>query len=312
MKNLKTLVTNLFLVTLSLFVISCRDLDVVDELGGDVEDVIEKGHDNWERVEIIIRQGHLHGANFHGNPEVDRPILPIVQKVVFEQTANGITRTIDKGNTLKKDDQVIEIVAAAAVGGRYSMEIVYYNTAGERINNQYLTPEQLSIHQHFFTVDRYTNFKTKEVFTAPSAEYFTQLYSYVYRDTTPEDRMLGGTGVELIKNNPVGLKGYFWFTPEAKNTRFNMAVKLAHFKSSKFDKGQMEPANNPSRRARLQSVTDFLQEIPFVVVGYDGLTDEEMEVYFQDVADYYGITVEQVEDYILNSEVNPESGSFWM
>ena len=124
--------------------------------------------------------------------------------------------------------------------------------------------------------------------------------------------MIGRDGSELIKNNPVGLKGYFHFTPEAKYTRFNMVVKLSHFMSSKFNNGQVEPANNPSRRARLQSVTDFWQEIPFVVIGNTGLTDEEIEVYLQDVADYYGITKKEVEDYILKSNVNPESSTFWL
>ena len=315
MKNLKTIISFLFLAVLNLVSISCsRDsVNVVNELGGNkTEDVIEKGHDNWAKVEIIIREGHLHGVNFHGNPETNRPILPAVQKIIFEQTPSGIRRTIDKGNSLKKNEDVIEVLASPKVGWRYSMEIIYYNTSGQRINYQYLTPEQLPIHQHFFTINSYSNYKTKEIFSALTAEFFTHLHSYVYRDTMPEDKMIGRDGSELIKNNPVGLKGYFHFTPEAKYTRFNMVVKLSHFMSSKFNNGQVEPANNPSRRARLQSVTDFWQEIPFVVIGNTGLTDEEIEVYFQDVADYYGITKKEVEEYILKSDVNPESSTFWL
>ena len=310
MKNLKTIISILFLAIISLLPTSCnRDgVEAVNELGNSTEDVVEKGHDDWAKVEIIIREGHLHGARFHGNVQTGRAILPALQKVTFEQTDKGIVRTIDKGNTLKKNEDVIEVVATPEEGGRYSMEIIYYNASGQRINYQYLTPEQLPIHQHFFTTSSYTNYKTKKVSFLPETEFFTQLYSYVYRDTMPEDKMQG----ELIKNNPVGLKGYFRFTKEAMFTTFNMKVKLSHFKSSKFNNGQIEPANNPSKRARLQSVTDFLQEIPFVVIAYNGFTDEETEQYLQDVADYYGITKKEVEDYILKSNVNPESSTFWM
>lgn len=313
--NFKNILSVLLVVFISIFMLSCSrdEATAVNELGTD-EEVIEKGHDNWARVEVIIRQGHLHGADFHGNPEMkDRPIIPIIQKVIFEQTSTGIKRTIDKGNSLKKDQEVIEIIASPKEGARYSMELIYYNASGERINYQYMTPEQLPIHQHFFTVKEYEDIKTKNIFKATSSDYFTNLYSYVYRDTNPEDQMVGQGGSSLIKNNPVGLKGYFHFKKESNLTRFNMRVHLAHFKSSKFNKdGKADEANNPSRRVRLASVTDFAQEIPFVVIGYDGITDEEVESYLQDVADYYGITTDEVEEYLIQSDADPESGSFWM
>lgn len=321
--NIQKFLLAILVVVMGLTAVSCRyEINVVDEVGGGTrpnreatpsgsDRDEEKGHDNWARVEITIRKGHLHGANFHGDPKWDIPIIPIIQKVVFENTPSGVKRTIDKGEKiLRKDDEAIVIIAAPdGSDRRYSMEIVYYNSSNERINYQFLTPEQLPIHQHFFTISEYVNFKTKEVFTAPKTEFFTDLHSYTYRDTTPEDKMLG-QGVELLKNNPVGLKGYFQFREKSNLTRFNMTVRLNHFKFSKFDKqGKADEAHNPSRRARLDSVTDFLQEIPFVVIGFDG---KDTDAYFEQIAEYYNITVEEVEDYILGSDIDPESSAFWM
>ncbi|MDO4763599.1 MAG: hypothetical protein Q4A00_04390 [Flavobacteriaceae bacterium] len=312
----------IFLAVFSLLMFSCRyDIHVYNEIpvegrlpvySSDYDK--EKGHDNWAKVEVIIRQGHLHGKNFHGNPELDIPILPMVQKVIFEQTPQGVKRTIDKGKSKRKDDDAIEVIASSEEGTRYAMEIIYYNSAGERINYQYLTPEQLPIHQHFFTVDKYTNFKTGRVFTAPKLEFFAHLYTYEYRDTNPDDQMFDrkNPNVKLL-GSPVGLKGYFLFKKELKQTRFNMVVRLNHFKQNKMGaNGKFEDANNPSRRARRQSVTDFYQKIPFVVVGYDGLTREETDQYFKDLAEYYGISEDDVEDYILGGDIDPESGGFWM
>lgn len=321
--NIQKFLLAILVVVMGLTVVSCRyEINVVDEVGGarpnkeatpsgsDRDE--EKGHDNWARVEIIIRKGHLHGANFHGDPKWDIPIIPIIQKVVFENTPSGVKRTIDKGeNMLRKDDEAVVIIAAPDNGDRrYSMEIIYYNSRNERINYQFLTQEQLPIHQHFFTISEYVNLKTKKIFTAPKTEFFTDLHSYVYRDTNPEDKMLGQSGTELLRNNPVGLKGYFQFKEKSKLTRFNMTVRLNHFKFSKFDsQGKADEANNPSRRARLQSVTDFLQEIPFVVIGFDG---SDSDAYFKEVAEYYNITTDEVEDYILGSDIDPESSAFWM
>lgn len=288
-----------------------HDKDGHDHEGDGQDHDHEKGHDNWAKVEIIIRQGHLHGSNFHGNPETNNPIIPIVQKVIFEQTPQGVERRIEKGNTLRKDNGMIEVIADSDQGARYAMEIIYYNSAGERINYQYMTPEQLPIHQHFFTIDKYSDLKTGKEYSAAKTTFFTNLHSYVYRDTNPEDQMFGQGGQLL--NNPVGLKGYFLFKKPSTRTKFDLVVRLNHFKGSKFDvNGKADDAINPSQRARLNSVTDFYQKIPIIVIGYNGLTPEENDQYFKDLAEYYGISEEQVEEYILESDVDPEKGTFWM
>lgn len=308
--NIQKIGTFLLLVMLSLFTLSCNR-DSVEETLAPTNEIAEKGHDEWAKVEIIIREGHLHGPKFHGNPESDMPILPKIQTITFEQIDGKIVRTIDKGNSLKKDIDAIEVASGY---GRYSMEIIYYDNHGERINYQFVEPNQINIHQHFFTVSEYSTLKNNELFTAPKGEYFTNLHEYTYRDTNPEDRMLGENGATLL-NNPVGLKGYFGFLKGG--IRFNMEIKLVHYYVSKFNaNGDADPANNPSLKRKAHT-TDLLQKIPFVVIGHNAPLDNETEDeavdrFHQEVADYYGITLEEVEDYIWGSNVDIESGSFWM
>lgn len=308
--NIQNLAKILVLAIFSIFVISCNR-DSVEETLPPTNELEEKGHDEWDRVEIIIREGHLHGALFHGNPEMNAPILPKTQKVIFTQENGKIVRTFDKGNTLKKDIEAIEVMAGH---GRYSMEIIYYDHHGDRINYQYLTPEQVNIHQHFFTISEYSDLKTNQLYTAPKGNYFTDLHYYTYRDTNPEDQMYGQSGVSLL-NNPVGLKGYFGFTKGS--IKFDLEVKLVHFHISKFNAdGSADPAHNPTSLKRKFHTTDFFQKIPFVVVAHndklEGETEEESyERYLQEIADYYGITIEEVEEYLW-TDIDPESGSFYM
>lgn len=302
--------TFLLLLIVSLFTLSCNR-DSVEETLAPTNELEEKGHDEWAKVEIIIREGHLHGAKFHGNPETDMPILPKIQRVIFTQEDGKIVRTIDKGNTLKKDIEVIEVTAGH---GRYSMEIIYYDNHGDRINHQFLEPDHINTHQHFFTISDYYTLTNNQLFSAPKGSFFTDLHHYTYRDTNPEDQMLGQNGAVLL-NNPVGLKGYFGFLKGG--IRFDMEVKLVHYYISKLNAdGSTDPANNPNLR-RKSHTTDFLQKIPFVVVGYNDTLENETESdfidrYFQEIADYYGISVDEVEEYILGSDADPESGNFWM
>ena len=37
------------------------------------------GHDRWGKVEFIIRKGHLHGKDFHGNIDGDDPYFKSVR-----------------------------------------------------------------------------------------------------------------------------------------------------------------------------------------------------------------------------------------
>lgn len=327
-QNFKTVITMLILAFVGLFAVSCDRNEPVNELK-------EKGHDNWTRVEIIVREGHLHGTSFHSNPfEVDIDsedgilYLPKEQKIIFEQNEKGIVvRHREDVQVLKIDGKFvqkyikrdpmhpIEVVTGTKLDDkgqpastRYSMEIVYYN-GQERINSQFISPEQIEYHQHFFTTKEYTNWMTGEKFS--SNRYFAdELYEYSYRDTNPEDKMIKSrnnpNGSEL-SNNPVGLKGYFYF---AKNyAKFNMSVNLAHLYVSKFKDGEASPANNPSAEILVNGTTDFKQEIPFIVVG----DKSNAEKFYKSAAQYYKTNEDVITDYIFADSVgSTESSNFWM
>ncbi|WP_406649663.1 hypothetical protein [Ornithobacterium rhinotracheale] len=51
----------------------------------------DKGHDEWSKVEIIFKDGHLHGASFHGNPDYsdDIKFFRREQKITFTQDDKG-------------------------------------------------------------------------------------------------------------------------------------------------------------------------------------------------------------------------------
>lgn len=46
------------------------------------------------------------------------------------------------------------------------------------------------------------------------------------------------------------------------------------------NKKQTDEANNPSKKARLGSVTDFYQKFRLAVVGYDGVTSNRDRTIF--------------------------------
>ena len=138
------------------------------------DEKIDKGHEEPAKVEMTIRRGHLHGVQFHGDFE---SIIAPVQKFKFEideNTKNWVRKDM-QGNILTENNPVVMIE-----GRYYSLEIVYYNAKGERMNNEFTTKEMLPIHQHFFEVYEYTDTKTQQV-----SKDTEGLLEYTYRDTDP-------------------------------------------------------------------------------------------------------------------------------
>lgn len=362
MKN-KLNIQKVFAIALMVFmsisaVISCnRDDDTPPAPKNELE---EKGHDNWTKVEIIVREGHLHGASFHGNPyllDIDLNdnvyFLPKEQIITFEQNAKGeVIKTRKDANVRvkgkDKDGQdiyevyyvtrdpnhPIEVTTGQKLdnngnpsGPRYSMEIVYYNGT-ERMNSQFITPEQIDYHQHFFTAKEYTNYKTGEVKRAKT--YFgDELFEYTYRDTDPEDKMIASrnnTEGSKLSNNPVGFKGYFYFAQDKKNVKFDMDIMLAHLYASKYKNGKAAPANFPSKDIIINGTTDFTASIPFVIIGDVGEIGgsdiqetgklDEADIFYKDLMEYYKIEDPIiVDDYLINksrSVIDAESSRFWL
>lgn len=338
--NIQKLGKILLLALMSIFVISCsRDAEDVPEPKNELE---EKGHDNWTKVEIIVREGHLHGASFHGNPllvDVDENddvvFLPKEQIIIFEQNEKGevVKKRKDlnarekgrDGNGKKiyetfyvdrDPNHPIEVqsgleydVHGEPAAARYSMEIIYYN-GNERINYQFVSPEQIQYHQHFFTAKEYIELETNKIVTNGNRFLGDELFKYTYRDTNPEDRMVETSkqaGAKL-SNNPVGLKGYFYFAKS--EVKFDMNINLAHLYVSKYIDGKPVPANNPPLSLLSKGTTDFNVNIPFVVVGYNG---DDQDSYMESLSRYYKIAVEAIEEYMWGDYVgSAESSNFWL
>ena len=100
MKNLKTIISFLFLAVLNLVSISCsRDsVNAVNELGDNkTEDVIEKGHDNWAKVKLSLEKDICMELTFM---EILRPIdpyYPPFKKLSLSRLHQGLEEPLIKG-----------------------------------------------------------------------------------------------------------------------------------------------------------------------------------------------------------------------
>ena len=307
-KNVFKRWTFLLLAIISFSFISCNRADELPPAPTDEGNTL--GHDQWGKVEFIITKGHLHGTSFHGNVSGDDPYFKGTQRFTFEVDNTGnIVRKNTDGKILAKGEEPVLMVGHL----NYAMEIIYYNKQGKRINNQFTTKEMLPIHQHFFTVKEYTDLNTGKVIKPTPAE----LMSYTYRDTTPEDLMIGHfvpgtTQASKLTNDPLGLKGYF--THKRGRTKFEMNIMLAHLlKGNKYtNNGKAWPFNEPSPAMLSVAVPDFSQSIPIVVVTTptDG-TPESFNLFIKEIAEYFNQTEAQVRANMTNGPID-ESGAFWM
>ena len=255
-----------------------------------------KGHEDPTKVEFIFRKGHLHDKLFHADPV--STISPI-QKFFFEldEASKNWVRKDASGKILTENDPVLMIENSGKTV--YSLEIIYYNYKGERMNSEFTTSEMLPIHQHFFEVDSYVNTKNNETVTNTD-----DLWDYEYRDTDPEDVMINvlvdpvnSTRVSSLTDNPLGLKGYF--SPKKD---------INDVKSKGF-----YPFNKIGDELEARSSTDFSQKIPIHIFTTlpDG-SEAETQRYHNDLAKQYNTTVEEAKRLIKEEKRNKENGSFYL
>lgn len=276
-----------------------------------VNEVLDKGHDDWSKVEFKFTEGHIHGHHeegehheehhhdhdggeefFHGLPEIPNIKFGTVQTYTFESTKNGI-KVIS--------ENPIRLVQGKA----YGLEITYYNKQGERINSEFTTKEMAPIHQHFFIPSQIKSIK-EGITTATK----TDIISYEYRDTNPENGMFGNEGVTLRgEKDPIGLKGFF--DVEKAYQSFNLKVVLVHvIKGSKLDdNGNPYPFYAPS--TRVLGTTDLSLSIPMRIFTSYPATDAAQTVFEQDIATEFNLTPAQVKEELKKrGEIDPESGKY--
>lgn len=272
-------------------------------------EVLDKGHDNWSKVEFKFTEGHIHGHHhegehseheghqggeefFHGLPEVKGLTFGTVQTYTFTSTDDGV-KVVTKNP--------IRLVQGKA----YGLEITYYNKQGKRINSEFTTKEMAKTHQHFFIPSKIKSIK-EGVATATKEN----IIHYEYRDTEPENGMYGSDGVKLRNaKDPIGLKGFF--EVEKAYQSFDLKVVLIHvIAGSKLDdKGNPYPYHSPS--PRVLGSTDFNRPIPIRIFTSYPKTDAEQAVFEQDIAKEFNLTPAQVKDELKKrSNIDPESGKY--
>ena len=303
LKTLKTAV----LTAMSLFIISCSK-----DAPTPTKENENKGHDEWSKVTFTIRRGHLHGDNFHGNPE---NLLYPTQVFTFEiDKTNNVVRKNKDGKVLGQGEEPILMIS----GGQYAMEIVYYNSKGERMNSEFTTAQMLPIHQHFFTIKEYVNTKTNQTSSDTSG-----LLSYTYRDTNPEHIMVGSyidkknsTKKSELTNDALGLKGYF--TANVPYVKFDMRVRLLHVqRGTKYinndkSKGSL-PFNAPSDDLLTRSGTDLDQLLPvYILTEPSSGEDGDYERFVKDLADYFKKTTDEIKQILKESSEQQENSNYWM
>ncbi|WP_334125224.1 hypothetical protein [Empedobacter brevis] len=279
-----------FLFTI-LFFNSCQN---DDEPIVPTNETIDKGHEEWSKVTFSFRKGHLHGSQFHGDPESQAKYLKVKQEISFV--------TDEKGNVKMESEAPVRFIKDAF----YALEITYYNKKGEMINGEFVTPQMAPLHQHFFLSK-----DVKDINTGASISNKNNL-EYTYRDTNPWDRNIKENGVKLrLVNDPIGFKGYFKVI--GQHQIFDLNVILIHvINGSKLsDNGIPYAFNNPS--PRILGVQDLNLKLPVRIFSRHPETDLETENYIKDIAKEFNISYEEAEIDVQNSwDVDPESSSYYM
>ena len=307
MKKMKHLV----LILLSVFALSGCVND--DSAPTPTDPTIDKGHEEWSKVEFIFKEGHLHGSTFHGDPDYPDEIK------YFNRTQKITYSYDDKGNVVADTKEPIRFLA----GNTYALIINYYNKAGKLMNSEFVNDGMDKIHQHFFYADKVISTKNN---TSVEGD---NLFRYIYRDTDPVDgdfkprsedvKLRSRTWDSTNPNSydPIGLKGYFIVPADKPYYNFDLKIVLAHFKvDNKLNKETGKPFSYNDKPSPLSFATDLSLNIPVHIyssISFQETDELKKSTFYPDAAKEFGTTVEEVEEiYKLLFTLDPEGGEFWM
>lgn len=288
------------------------------------DEVINKDHEDPQKAELLLVEGHLHGKyGFHQNPPYGKGVkhMKRVQKITYELTPKGWGPA--KGSGTK-----FLVRGTPKESNIYGFFIKYYNAKGEEMTGQFVENGQDKIHQHFFipsNVNPTLYGKEENDDKDPAA-----IFDYMYCDSDPWNKSFQKEGAKLIGDkNPIGMKGYFKFKKTYK--KFEILIRLMHAAKSKFDKdGKTSPFYKPSSAQLQNDSWDLLIKVPVIVYGdwYESIDEpkllkgkEEKDIPEKDMkqlkaaAEAFGITwQEALDEYIARDnvlDIDPESGSIW-
>lgn len=197
-----------------------------------------KGHETPATAELVLRSGLLKpGVTFSETTTYDdvdftdakEQKLTIKQEVTPASEHNhgqatGESQGHNHSHAVgQAGEDTFEVESVGKTPGRvYALEITYRNAAGEPMNNQLISADQLDRHQHFL---RQVSTRTKDgyVYIDRNASHLL-LYKYAYCDVFD--------GVK----NPVGFKGLLYFDKptDSQEAEAQVHIVLQHFYGTKF------------------------------------------------------------------------------
>lgn len=287
-----------------------RDIELV-YTGGTNHHEHEHEHSPVEeiaKIEVITHYGHLHGASFHANAQpVGSPFLR-KQVLTLQKDNNNVWQQVSFNGKKTETNQTLIMEGEASQtqiekneGGRYGFEFIYYDKEGKRINQELV--EHSSHHQTFFSIDSYTDNKTKEI--TKLTDGGSSLFAYTYRDTDPENKMLERKTNTQLANNLLGLKGYMAL--KKSRITFELTIHLVDFKEEyKKENSALYTANN---KKNIKEEITF--KLPINILTKHPNDDAEATLRFQELGKHYGIDPNKLED-IEWGDTDPESSQYWM
>lgn len=211
-----------------------------------IDETESEGHGQWYKVTFRFTEGELKDTYFQGFSTPNDVLFKIVQNYNFVYTNKGV---------ISSNSEPIRLVK----GKSYGLEIFYHSKDGKVMNHEFTTASMSPLHQHFFIPHNIkTNKENVELATK------SNIINYIYRDTNPDDKILGDKGVSLRDvNDPIGLKGYF--TVNKAYQSFDLRVILVHvIQGDKLtDERKPYPFYNPSQR--ITGTTDLNLKIPIKI-----------------------------------------------
>lgn len=270
------------------------------------------------KVHVIMHEGHLHGADFHGNPQAEKSPVQKRQDMMLVKTENGWKQEmLDlRGNIGENKPFVIPAginleheLTKNNPGTRYSVEFLFYDKEGNLLNEKFT--QNAKQNQIFFTVDSYTENSTQKKFDTDNND--NSIFQYIYRDTNPSNKMYykKNEDVTLLKKDDkeyglIGLKGYFAMTKSRVSYKLN--VHIAQW--LKGNKGQNMDFKNVPQRSNSIHIDSF--SLPLNVLIENGYGEKQQHEMFELLGKYFGLTAEEYEDVEIWGDYDPEGSEYWM
>lgn len=225
-----------------------------------------KGHEDPVTAELVLRAGTLKpGVTFSENTTYDDVIFSEseVQRITIHNEIDeehGHSHSHAAGEAHGHDhhhatgsagEDTFEVESTGKTPGRvYALEITYRNAAGEPMNDQLISPDQLDRHQHFLR-QVLTSTESGYTYVDRNAPHLL-LYKYAYAD------VFGG------EKNPVGFRGLLSFDKptDSSEAEVQMHIVLAHFYGTKFV-GSTGTRVNPYYLPSVNAATDISLEVFF-------------------------------------------------